>query len=135
MAHGRDRNTKKSLRIALAAQVASVGLDEDRARLYCDLVLSSLGEAACQALRNMNPAKYEYQSDFARHYIALGQAKGRAEGRADLVLRLLTARYGTLSSELRARIVAASIDELDAIGERLLTAPTLDDALAGSVGV
>jgi hypothetical protein len=133
MAHGRDRNTKKSLRIALAAQAASAGLDEDRARLYCDLVLSSLGEAARQALKNMNPANYEYQSDFARHYIALGQAKGQAQGRADLVLRLLTTRFGTLSAEVQAKILAASIDELDAIGERLLTAPTLDAALAGFV--
>ncbi|HEU4626349.1 MAG TPA: DUF4351 domain-containing protein [Steroidobacteraceae bacterium] len=125
MAHGRDRDTEKSLRIAMAAQAASVGLDEDRARLYCDLVLSSLGEAARQALQNMNPAKYEYQSEFARRYVA----QGRAEGRAELVLRQLTRRFGTLREEVRGRILAASSDELDAIGERLLTAPTLEDAL------
>ena len=137
MAHGQDRDTEKSLRIAFAAQAASVGLDEDRARLYCDLILNSLGDVAKQALKEMNPAKYEYQSEFARHYIAQGQAeghaKGRTEGRADLVLLLLTTRFGTLSAELRARIVTASADELDAIAQRLLTAPTLDDALAGSV--
>jgi hypothetical protein len=135
MAHGRDRDAEKSLRIALVAQVASAGLDEDRARLYCDLILSSLGEAARRALKQMDPAKYEYQSEFARHYIALGQAEGRAkgqiQGRSDLVLRQLTTRFGTLSAELRAKIVAASIDQLDAVGERLLTAPTLDDAIAG----
>jgi Domain of unknown function (DUF4351) len=113
----------------VTAQIASAGLDEDRARLYCDLVLSALGEAARQALKNMNPANYEYQSEFARHYVA----QGRAQGRADLVLLQLTTRFGSLSSEVRAKIAAASVDELDAIGQRLLTAPTLDAAIAGSV--
>jgi hypothetical protein len=47
--------------------------------------------------------------------------------------RQLARRFGTLSDEVRGRILAASSDELDAIGERLLTAPTLNDALAGSV--
>jgi hypothetical protein len=34
-----------------------------------------------------------------------------------------------LDDAVRARLAAASIDELDAIGERLLTAPTLGEAL------
>ena len=72
MAHGKDENPKKSLQIALAAQLASAGLDEDRSRLYFDLVLNSLSEAARQALQTMDPAKYQYQSEFARRYIALG---------------------------------------------------------------
>jgi hypothetical protein len=41
----------------------------------------------------MDPAKYEYQSDFAKQYIALGKEEGRHEGsvqgRAELVSRLL----------------------------------------------
>ncbi len=41
----------------------------------------------------MDPAKYEYQSDFARKYVA----QGRAEGRTDLVLKLLTLKFGKLS--------------------------------------
>jgi hypothetical protein len=48
----------------------------------------------------MDPHKYEYQSDFARRYVAEGRAIGEA-----------------------------SIAELDEIGERLLTAQTLDEAL------
>lgn len=73
----------------------------------------------------MDPAKYEYQSDFARRYVA----QGEVEGRAALVVRQLALRFGPLSEEVRARIAAASIAELDAIGERLLTAPTLQEAL------
>jgi flagellar biosynthesis/type III secretory pathway protein FliH len=137
MAHGKDEDPKKSLQIALAAQMASAGLDDDRSGLYFDLILHSLSEAARQAFRTMKQAKYEYQSDFARRYYGQGRAEGRAEGqaqgRAELVLRQLTLRFGALSSELHARILAASIEELDAIGERLLTVQTLDEALtAGS---
>ena len=81
----------------------------------------------------MDPAKYEYQSEFAKRYIALGkaegEAQGKAQGRADLVKRQLTLRFGKLPAETVTRISTASIEELDAIGERLLTASTLDEAL------
>jgi hypothetical protein len=73
----------------------------------------------------MDPAKYEYQSDFAKRYVA----QGRAEGRAALVLRQLTRRFGALPLAATERLGAASVDELDAIGERLLTAESLDEAL------
>lgn len=73
----------------------------------------------------MDPAKYEYQSDFARRYVAQGEAKGRAA----LVIRLLALRFGPLTDTLQARIAEASITELDAIGERLLAAQTLQEAL------
>jgi hypothetical protein len=97
MAHGQNADSGKAVRIALAAQLASLGLDEDRARLYFDLVLASLSEAA-----RREPA---------------------------LVLRLLTRRFGALPPDAAERLGAASIDELDAIGERLLTAQSLDEAL------
>ena len=133
MAHGRDADSAKSVRIALAAQMAALGLDDDRSRLYFDLIHSSLSEAARRALQAMDPVKYEYQSDFARRYVAQGRAEGRAEGRAALITKLLAARFGPLGDDMRHRIAAASIDELDAIGERLLSAATLEEALGGSL--
>lgn len=77
----------------------------------------------------MDPAKYEFQSDFAKHYIALGKEEGRVEGRAEIVKRLLTLRFGTLTPEAIAHLSAASMEQLDAIAERLLIAPTLEEAL------
>jgi len=77
----------------------------------------------------MDPAKYEYQSEFAKRYIALGKAEGEAEGRANLLKRLLTLRFGKLPTDTVTRISTASIEELDAIGERLLGAQTLEEAL------
>ena len=94
--------------------------------MYFDLVSNALSEAACKALQNMDPAKYEYQSDFAKRYVA----QGKLEGRAALIVKQLTLRFGELNETVQAKIAAASVEELDAIGERLLTAQTLQDALA-----
>jgi len=156
MAHGRDADSARAAEIALAAQRASLGLDADRAKIYFDLIMSSLGEAARQALGNMDARKYEYQSDFARHYIALGRAEGQAHGRAEgeahgraegeahgraegelhgrasLVIRLLTSRFGPIDSQTEGRIHRASVAELEAVGERLLAASTLQEALGPS---
>ena len=125
MAHGKDAHTDKAVQIALVAEFAIAGLDPDRSKLYFDLVRHSLSEAARRALQAMDLRKYEYQSDFARHYIAVG----RAEGRAAMITKQLTLRFGPLTPEVEARIAEASIAELDGIGERLLTAQTLHEAL------
>ncbi len=125
MAHGKDADPEKSVRIALAAQLASVNLDDDRSALYCDLILHSLSEAARRAFNSMRAFKYEYQSDFARHYFG----EGKAEGRAEIVLRLLTIRFGAIGEDVKSRVAAASATELDAIAERLLSARTLQEAL------
>ena len=93
----------------------------------------------------IDPAKYEYRSEWARSWFAQGKeegrtegkaegraegrAEGKAEGRTDLICRLLVVRFGPLTAEVESRIRRASISELDAIGERLLTVPTLQEAL------
>jgi len=77
MAHGQS-----DLGAAIAAAVwpALRGLDDDKARFYGDLVLNSLHEAARRALEAMMKG-YEYQSDFAKKYVAQGRDEGRAQGR------------------------------------------------------
>jgi predicted transposase YdaD len=137
MAHGEDADVERSVQIALAAQMAAAGLDEERSRLYFDLVLHALSEAARRALQTMDPAKYEYQSDFARRYVAQGRqegrqegrAEGRTEGRADLLTRQLTLRFGPLPDAAHAQLASASIEQLDAMGERLLSASSLQEVL------
>jgi hypothetical protein len=137
MAHGLDADIGKSVQIAMAAQQASLGLDEDRLKLYFDLVFNALSEAARRELRTMDPAKYEYQSDFARGYLAQGRAEGTARGRAEgevsgraaLVTKQLVRRFGPLTDATTTLVASASIEQLDAIGEQLLTAQTLEEAL------
>jgi hypothetical protein len=79
MAHG---DTEQGATIAAAVLPAIQELDEDRARLYYDLVYNSLNEAARRALEAMMKG-YEYQSDFAKKYVAQGRNEGRAEGRVE----------------------------------------------------
>ena len=133
IAHGRDTDVSKAARIALVAHGATLVLDAERGRMYFDLVLDSLSEAAQKELRAMDPAKYQFRSDFAKRYIGLGRAEGRAEGRtegrAELLQRQLTRRFGPLPADTIERLSAATIDELDAIGERLLAAQSLEEAL------
>lgn len=133
LAHGEGPDVELAARIAAAAQLASRDLDDDRATLYYDLTLNALSEGARRALNTMAIANYEYQSEFARHYFAEGKtegrAEGKAEGKADLLARLLTRRFGALPPAASKRIAAASAPELDAIGERLLVAQSLDEAL------
>ena len=125
MAHGRDSNVQRAVEIALAAQSASRGLDADRSKIYFDLIMGSMGEAARQALNQMDARTYEYQSDFARHY----KSEGAAEGRVEMIVRMLSSRFGALDESTRARVQRASRADLEAIADRLLTAPSLRETL------
>ena len=129
IAHGKNIDIDKSVKIAVVAQLASLRLDADRSKLYFDLTMASLSEAARRELQTMDLAKYEYQSDFAKHYVAQGQATGEAQGRIALLIRQLTLRFGPPSDAMQRQIGQASIAELDGIGERLLTATTAQEAL------
>jgi tetratricopeptide (TPR) repeat protein len=71
-------------RDAAAHEAAARDLDDERSRLYADLVLASVDEAARAILEAlMASGNYEYQSDFARRYVAQGKAEGIAEGKAE----------------------------------------------------
>lgn len=137
MAHGLRADPARAIEIALAARNASAGLDADRSDLYVDLIINSLSEAARQALMNMKPRTYEFQSvwahDWAREQVARGRAEGEAHGEAHgrvvMLTRQLTARFGQIESAVSERIQRASIAELDAIGERVLTAGSLQEAV------
>lgn len=84
-------------------------------------------------LSTMNLPKYEYRTEFAKRYYGegygRGKAEGKAEGRAEVVLRQLARRFGDLPENIRVRIRGASIEDLDRIGDQLLTATSLSEAL------
>lgn len=133
LVHGRHADAGLAARIAAAAQLASRDLEDGRATLYYDLSQMTLSEGARKVLKHMTIANYEYQSEFARRYFAQGMAEGRTEGKtegkADLLVRQLTRRFGSLPDAAAKQLAQASITELDDIGERLLTAGSLDEAL------
>ncbi|HSS49298.1 MAG TPA: hypothetical protein VLX28_10150 [Thermoanaerobaculia bacterium] len=106
LAHG---ETEQGATIASKVLPAIEGLDEDRARLYFDLVYNSLNDAARRTLETMMKG-YEYQSDFAKKYVAQGLTQGRAEGRTEeaarAVLTVLRARGIAVPDAARERILA-----------------------------
>jgi hypothetical protein len=105
MAHG---ETEQGTTIAATVLPAIRGLDDERARLYYDLVYNSLNETARRALEAMMKG-YEYQSDFAKKYVAQGRAEGRTEGRAEEAAR-------NLLTVLQVRGIAVP----DAVREQIL---------------
>jgi hypothetical protein len=117
MVHGQ---TEHGAAIATAVLPALQRLDDERARFYCDLVLNSLNEAARRALEAMMKG-YEYQSDFAKKYVAQGERV--------LLLRQLRTRFGELPAAAIARVESADAAVLERWGERVLSAKTLAEAL------
>lgn len=59
-----------------------------------------------------------------------GKAEGRTEGAADTLLRLLRQRFGELPPDLRDRVLAARLPDLEAWTDRLLDAASLADVFA-----
>ncbi|WP_437971181.1 hypothetical protein WMF04_18635 [Sorangium sp. So ce260] len=104
--------------IGVAFLAAAAGLDEARRALYTDVVLSSLNEAARRMLEAMMKSGYEFQSEFARSYVAKGREEGIREGalkaKAHDVLAFLEARGLEVPADVRERVLASTdIAELD----------------------
>jgi hypothetical protein len=117
MAHGAS---ELGAAIAAAVLPALQELDEERARFYGDLVLNSLNAAARRALEAMMKG-YEYQSDFAKKYVAQGRTEGRAEGRTEGLTEGRT--EGRAEGEARALLTALRVRGIavpEATRERIL---------------
>jgi hypothetical protein len=122
MAHG---DTEQGATIASAVLPAVQGLDDERARFYYDLVYNSLNDAARRALETMMKG-YEYQSDFAKKYVA----EGRAEEAVRAVLTALRVRGIAVPEATRERILAEKDPErLERWHERAILAASLAEVL------
>jgi predicted transposase YdaD len=84
-----------------------------------------------EAVRHAGPEVEEVVVSWIDNMRAEGRAQGQAEGRAEIVLKLLALKFGVLDAATSASVRAATIDELDRIAERVLTATSLDEALGG----
>jgi hypothetical protein len=117
IAHGA---TEQGASIASAVLPAIQGLDDNRARFYYDLVYNSLHEAARRALEAMMKG-YEYQSDFAKKYVAQGVAQGLTQGLAEgRVEGLAEGRAEEAARALLTVLRARGIQVPDAVRERIL---------------
>jgi hypothetical protein len=130
MAYG---ETEQGATIAGAVLLAIQGLEDERARFYYDLVYNSLNDAARRALETMMKG-YEYQSDFAKKYVAQGRVEGRIEGRVEeaarAVLTALRIRGIAVPDAARERILAQQDpDCLERWLERAIVAASLAEVL------
>ena len=57
--------------------------------------------------------------------------QGRAEGKAEVLARLLTRRFGSLPDTVTQRLKSAADDQLALWSDRVLDAPTLDSVFEG----
>ncbi|WP_437827407.1 hypothetical protein [Sorangium sp. So ce1153] len=99
--------------------------------MYGDLVLNPLNEAARRALEAIMKG-YEYQSDFAKKYVAQGRELGRRKGERAILLRQLRARFGELPEAAVARVDGA--DRLHILRKRALAAARGDAFLWRAAG-
>jgi hypothetical protein len=126
MAHGAS---ELGAAIAAAVLPAIQQLPDERARFYGDLVLNSLNEAARRALEAMMKG-YEYQSDFAKKYVAQGRTEGRVEEAAHAVLTALRVRGIAVPEAARERILAQKEPEtLERWLERAIVAASFAEVL------
>jgi hypothetical protein len=126
LAHG---ESEQGAAIAAAVLPVVRGLDDERARFYGDLVLNSLNEAARRTLEAMMKG-YEYQSDFAKKYVAQGEAQGVVNARAQGVLTVFRVRGIAVSDAARDRILAEKDPaRLERWLERAIVAASVAEAI------
>jgi len=125
--HGRSSNAARAKRTVSAAIAAIADIDSEDSKLYLDLIsifsTPKIREAA------MNSLGYEYQSAFARRYVA----EGKAAGRIEMILKQLTSRFGPLPDKIQTHVRGAKEAELDTVAERILTEATLEQVLGTNV--
>jgi hypothetical protein len=133
LTHGKGQNVQQAAQVALAARRALEGLDGEFAAIYSDFVENALSGPARREFRKMDPATYVFKGPTARRLIAKGEKKGLEKGlekgRIALLTSLLTERFGALSRTVRGQLASSSIEQLDAMGKRVLSAKTLDEVL------
>ena len=129
IAHGKGANGASVGKAALSACAA---LDDERTRLYVDLIFLHLSDAARAALEGeVDLKKYEYQSEFARKYVAAGKAEGKAEGKTEgkleAVVLVLEGRGLHVDDEAKQRLASLDSEELDVVLGKAALVSSLDE--------
>jgi hypothetical protein len=90
-----------------------------------------VGEVHPEDLRQLalqlGPAAQEAYMTAAQKLTEESYARGRSEGKAELLVRQLSLKFGPLAQDVRERILNASSDLLDLWAERVITASSLED--------
>ena len=60
-----------------------------------------------------------------------GRQEGRQEGESNLLKKLLQKKFGEAAESYQTVLATLSVDELETLGERLITQSTLEDIFQG----
>jgi hypothetical protein len=126
LAHAADPDVSDMIE-ALPAILATT--DPDNAIRYAEIVATVLRGSALNVWEAIMGTKtFEFQSRYARRLRAEGEAKGRAEGEARLLLRMLAGRSIDVPDDIRTRIIECTdVDQIEAWADRALTATSIHD--------
>ncbi|MFR9767257.1 hypothetical protein ACL03I_02755 [Nocardia sp. SC052] len=94
------------------------------------LVVAALSKTARHRLEELMTStfKYEYQSDFARKYVAQGRDEGRTEEAVRALLLVLEARGIVVGQKTRAEITGCTdLDRLESWTRKAATAESEND--------
>lgn len=134
IAHGADPDATKAEAVVRAALSAITSLDRDRMTMYFDRIAASMAQAVRKELLDMDLTKYEYESEFAKHFLAKGREEGREEGREQalraVLVTQLTQRFGEIPALLADRLRSATDPELERFAERVFAANRIDDVFS-----
>jgi len=110
--------------------IAAARLQADKLRAYTHFIRVAASPAARQALEALMTFTYkdEWLDEIDAKAEARGEIKGRAEERAQMVLRILAARGIAVTDGVRDRVLAcADLDQLQAWADKAVTATSLGD--------
>jgi len=107
------------------------GLEEFKALLA---YIRDVGEAPDSEIGRvadaLGPEAKEAYVTTAEMLEAQGEARGETRGEARMLIRVLTAKFGSLPESASRRVTEASRDQLDTWGTRAVTAKTLDEVFS-----
>jgi hypothetical protein len=78
-------------------------------------------------LEKIGPEAVKAGMSFLDTYKAEGKAEGRAEGRVEMLLEVLEGKFGTVPDELRQRVAAGTVSELQTWGTKFAKAKKIED--------
>ncbi|SDT34318.1 Rpn family recombination-promoting nuclease/putative transposase [Jiangella sp. DSM 45060] len=106
------------------------GIDDFLALLtYIETVGETPADQLHQLFTQLGPEEEEAYVTTADMLRAEGEVRGRAEGRAEALVQLLTLKFGPLAQSTLDTVHAASSAQLESWTARVLTADTLGDVL------
>ena len=128
----------------LAHTAASFGVDDLMALAYhllgeigpddAGLLHAALAEAQSdQEYPIMQTMAEIWMAEGEARGLAIGEAKGREKGRAEMLIGMLNRRFGDVPEHMTARLDGASIEDLDTWADRIFDAKTLEDVFGGRV--